>query len=287
MEIRTLSNIDLDELLAAFNEAFSDYHVPLQLTMDQLKGKIRADKTNFDYSVGAFIDGKLVGFILHGYDIIDHHRIVYNGGTGVIPSQRKHGLTKQMYDFILPYLRAANVDSLVLEVMTQNIQAIKSYEKVGYQVARKLICYRGEMNTMDNAEMMIEEMFEYNWENIRSFWDFSPSWQNSSNVLEELMNTNKSYGAFVNNQLIGYIVYNPVAKRVQQFAVDTRYRRKKIATTLFNHLSKVYDRNFTIINVDEGSQATNEFLLKIGLKNFVEQLEMKLQLNPNQAIEIP
>jgi len=279
MEIKTLENIDLEELLHTFNQSFSDYFVPLQLTLDQLKSKLSADKINFAYSVGAFKDHKLVGFILHGFDTVDSKRLVYNGGTGVIPAQRKQGLTQQMYDFILPTLRADSIDQLVLEVIVQNIQAIKVYQKVGFKIERKLICYKGAINASSNSEIRIGEMLEYNWEKLKSFWDFTPSWQNSASVLEELKDTNKLFGAYMHGELVGYIVYNPQSKRSQQFAVDHKYRGLKIGSSLFNFIGNEYEKNLSIINVDETSKSTHAFLTSIGLENFVEQLELKLVLN--------
>ncbi|MEJ2113072.1 MAG: GNAT family N-acetyltransferase, partial [Flavobacteriaceae bacterium] len=102
MEIRTLAGIDNIKILTVFNESFSDYFVPFRLTEDQLKSKIIADKIDLELSVGVFENGKLIGFILNGFDFINNQNVVYNGGTGVIPEKRGLGLTKQMYIFNLP-----------------------------------------------------------------------------------------------------------------------------------------------------------------------------------------
>lgn len=278
IEIKTLGGIHLDELLSVFNASFSDYFVPLQLNLEQLKGKLISDKTNLDYSVGAFADNRLVGFILHGYDTIGSKKLLYNGGTGVIPNYKKRGLTKKMYAYILPILKSENINTLVLEVITGNIQAIKSYEQVGYKVTRKLICYKGSTDVIGDTKIKIMEQTEYAWESLRKFWDFQPSWQNSTNVLDGLKHINQSHCVMIDNQVAAYIVYNPLSKRIQQFAVKPEYRRQKIASTLFAYLCKHYDRNLTIINVDESSKTTNEFLTRIGFKNYIEQMEMKLEL---------
>jgi ribosomal protein S18 acetylase RimI-like enzyme len=278
MEINLLDKISIEELLSTFNESFSDYFVPLHLTPDQMKGKIKADKTNFAYSTGAFIDNRLVGFILHGFDVIDNKKVVYNGGTGVIPGQRKQGLTKKMYDFILPLLKSENIDTLLLEVISQNAHAIKIYETVGYKVTRKLICYKGEIKAISNPQVEIREMSDHDWKEMILFWDFTPSWQNSKRVCEEMKYTNRSYGAYINDKLIGYLIYDPLRNTVQQFAVDSKYRRNKVASTLFHHIINLHKRQLAIINVDEGSQATTDFLTSIGFEKFAEQLEMKMDL---------
>lgn len=143
MTIKTLEGISSQEILEVFNHSFSDYFIPFKLTHEQLVDKMKADRTDLSLSVGAFENDKLVAFILHGFDTINNEKIVYNGGTGVIPENRGAGLTKQMYSFILPLLKKKGIHKLLLEVISNNVQAIKSYKKSGFKVKRTLTCYKG------------------------------------------------------------------------------------------------------------------------------------------------
>ncbi|WP_458626783.1 hypothetical protein [Winogradskyella sp. PC D3.3] len=81
MEIKTLAGIDYKSILSAFNNSFSDYFIPFQLTEEQLRLKMLADKTDLNLSVGVFEKGQLMAFILHGFDSINNENLVYNGGT--------------------------------------------------------------------------------------------------------------------------------------------------------------------------------------------------------------
>lgn len=278
MEIRTLQHCSIDQILAAFNESFSDYKVPLQLTRDQLLNKMNSERVDLAWSVGAFRDDKLVGFILHGFDTISNKKILYNAGTGVIPAARGGGLSGRMYDFLMPSLRANQIDSVILEVITENDPAIRSYGKSGFRTGRRLICYKGGIKATKNEDVVMEEMKYCDWEKLRSFWDFTPTWQNSVNTIEKLGSVCKRYGAYINGQLAGYLVFNPVSKRVHQFGVDPTYRRQKIASTMFNHIGEP-GNGISLINVEKNSTASNRFLESIGLVKFIEQQEMKLVLN--------
>jgi len=282
MEIKTLNGIDHKEILDVFNESFSDYFIPFKLSQEQLDAKMLVDKTDLNLSVGAFENGKLIAFILHGFDRINNENIIYNGGTGVIPRKRGAGLTHKMYQVILPILIEKGIHKLLLEVITDNIQAIKSYEKSGFKTNRALLCYKGTVSVSNsNLNFDIQNLQDYNWELMESFWDINPTWQNSKSVSNALQHSNISLGAFLNNQLVGYILYNPISKRIQQIAVSEDYRRKGIASSLFFELIKKYGNSFSIINVDKSSKSMPVFLDKIGFDMNLEQLEMTLELDKN------
>jgi len=284
MEIKTLEDIDKKDILNVFNESFSDYFIPFKLSEEQLTSKMLADKTDLNLSVGVFENEILIAFILHGFDKINNEKVIYNGGTGVIPKKRGSGLTKQMYLFILPLLKKSGINKLQLEVITENVQAINSYKKSGFRIDRELLCYKGEVSTSSlNSNLNIKKLQDYNWNLMESFWDIYPTWQNSKNVINELKYNNISLGAYIENQLVGYIIYSPNNKRIQQIAVSKDFRQRRIASTLIDEIIRTYGNTFSIINVDKSSKCINTFLEKIGLEKNLEQLEMKLQLDRNYS----
>jgi GNAT superfamily N-acetyltransferase len=279
MEIKTLEGTATKEIAQVFNEAFKGYFIPLNFTEEQLKSKMIADKTDLSLSVGVFEKGNLVAFILHGFDVINKQKVVYNGGTGVIPENRGAGLTQQMYQFILSQLLDRGIDRLILEVIDKNIPAIKSYENSGFKAKRSLMCYKGKIDMSSiNEDVDIKELGTYNWQLMQSFWDIYPTWQNSKSTVNQLQSTNVSLGAYKNNELVGYVIYNPNNNRIQQIAVNKGNRNKRIASTLIANLSKTYGTALSIVNVDKQSKETNGFLKNMGLKNNLEQIEMELVL---------
>lgn len=285
MEIKTLEGVDIKEIVKVFNGSFSDYFVPFKLTQEQLTSKMLVDKIDLSLSVGVFENKKLIAFILHGFDTINNQKVIYSGGTGVIPEKRGFGLTKEMYLFILPLLIKKGINKLILEVITKNIQAVKSYEKSVFKVKRELLCYKGEVgiSNTNSSNIKIKELQKYNWELMESFWDIFPTWQNSKSVVNELKYNNTSLGAYIENQLVGNVIYNPTNKRIQQIAVSKEFRKKKIASSLVFKLKERCGNTISIINVDKKSNGVNDFFNKIGLENNLEQLEMELELNKNYS----
>ena len=279
MELKTLDGIGTAEITKVFNSSFADYFIPFKLTPEQMETKMKADKVNLGLSVGAFDDGALAGFILHGLDSIGNKKLLYNGGTGVLPKARGQGLTQSMYRFILPYLMEKGIHKLQLEVISKNIQAIRSYEKSGFKISRELYCYTGKVNaTRVNKKLVIKALDHYPWNVLDTFKDTQPTWQNSNKVLEG-SNTNEILGAYLNTQLVGYASFNSLSSRLQQLAEHKNFRRKGIATTLVMELQEKYGNAMAAINVDTKDRGMNAFLQQIGLNLHLTQLEMELYLS--------
>lgn len=274
MEFKTLANIELDELLEVFNLSFSDYIVPFHLTKEILAAKIIAEKLDMNISVGAFEEGKLVSFILQSEKLENGQKIIYNGGTGVVPGSRGKGLVRKMYDFIIPYLKERGADVLLLEVIEGNAAAIRAYENLGFTIIRKLLCFRGNINSgVENSTVTIKSLEDFQWDNLRSFWDIEPSWQGSEYVLNPMPENYQALGAYSDENLVGYIIYNPGARRVLQIAVDKKYRKQGIGSGLFTAIAD--GQSVAINNVDDVSKETDVFLdKKIGLQNWLSQFEM-------------
>lgn len=275
MQIKTLKDTSTKELFQVFNLSFSDYFVPLKLTEEQLKTKLIADKIDLNLSVGVFKEGHLIAFILHGIDTINQEKWAYNGGTGVIPKQRGQGLTKQMYQFILPKLKEKGINHLVLEVISENIPAITSYQKSGFKIQRTLNCFKGELKDLKvNPNIEIQSLKTILWHELQTFWDIHPTWQNSIQTLNTIKDQITIYGAFRYTKLIGYVVFNPSSKRIQQIAISKIHRKQGIASTLLSKLKEEYGRELSVINVDQRNADINLFFKRIGLEMVLEQKEM-------------
>ncbi len=277
--IQTLENTDTNTILNTFNLAFSDYVVPMRITEEQLINKMKTENIRLDYSVGAFNQNELIAFILHGQNTINGKSIVYNGGTGVIPTQRGQKLTAQLYEFILPKLRAEQIDSVLLEVITTNLPAVTTYEKIGFKTLRTLDCFKGNILQQPvNPAYEIKELKNWDWNLLCSFWDWNPTNQNGISAIE----INKSYlislGIYKGEELCGYLIYNPKSNRIQQFAVAKAHRNKGLASQLFSHIAQQHTSEVAMINIDHSSAETLAFLQKTGFEKTISQYEMELKL---------
>ncbi len=279
MEIRTLAGISAKEISECFNKAFSDYAVPLNFSAEELKNKMINDGVDLQLSSGAFHNGKLIGFVLHGIGYVNGKKYAYNGGTGVIPEARGQSLTRNLYEFITPKLKDQDINSCVLEVIDSNKPAIFTYQKIGFDKTRNLSCYRGFIKKEKRIpSISIGENLSPNWESIKEFWDWSPTWQNSQEAVERSCEKLKTITIERSGNRFGYLIYDPTSGKVIQFAVKKEFRNQGFGTLLFSELTKRLQKEIIIINIDSQDLNTLSFLGSIGLKPYIDQYEMKLKL---------
>ena len=276
MEIRNLSAVPLSELTQVFNQAFEGYFVPLQLTEEAMATKIRSENINLNYSVGVFDHNQLKGFILHGLQMQSGRKMVYNGGTGVVPEFRGNQWTEQMYGAVIPLLKQDGIYEHQLEVIEQNTKALRIYEKIGFNTVRTLSCFKGRLERILEPEVSIREVPIPRFEVYTGFWNFSPTWQNDTPAILRALDSHKVIEMNKDEELIGYAIYAPSNGRVKQFAIHPAYRCRGYGRALFGYLCNVPEkREVNLINIDERDASSMAFFKAIGFQRFLGLLEMK------------
>ncbi|MDM1404832.1 GNAT family N-acetyltransferase [Myroides marinus] len=210
MQIITLENIDKALIHQVINDSFWDYIEPFSLTLEQLEFKIYAEQVDLSLSVGVLDNGRLVAFILHGIQLENNHLLAYNGGTGVILEYRKQGLVQKMYAFLEPVFQQRKVKRIVLEVIQENIAAISSYQRLGFTVSRQFNCYDGilRQDIQSSETFDIRPLSLIKWAEVKPFWDITPAYQCSESLIEQVLDEVNSLGLYVEDKLVGYIVFN-------------------------------------------------------------------------------
>ncbi|MFK8054774.1 MAG: GNAT family N-acetyltransferase [Saprospiraceae bacterium] len=282
LTLATLENTSLTQITNAFNEAFSDYYFPISFTEQKFADKFKTEGGRLDLSVGVFENDDLVAFILHFIDDKEGVTYIYNGGTGVVPTHRGNGLTAKMHAFIEPIIKEVDVSRMVLEVLTQNAPAIKVYKKQGYRIGRELWCFSGSLKKQPNTTLAkgydIINLAQPDWKRFQTFWDFSPTWQNSISTLKNLTMDFNIIGIVYETQLVGYLIYSPKHKRVHHLAVAKTHRQQGIGGSLLRHLFTLEKSKISMINIDTRIAGMKHLLESHGLENFSNQYEMEKAL---------
>jgi hypothetical protein len=102
----------------------------------------------------AFDGNRPVGFVLNAIKTINGIKIAWNGGTGVSMDYQGQGIGKLLMEATTEMYRKESVDRATLEVLTDNIQGIKLYERWGYEKVDTLISFSNKGSDSINRKVM-------------------------------------------------------------------------------------------------------------------------------------
>ncbi|MDA1120965.1 MAG: GNAT family N-acetyltransferase [Bacteroidetes bacterium] len=270
----------MPQMHRSFTEAFEDYAVNFELSYHQFANRLlRKLNIEFDYSMGAFSGDKLVGFLFHTINTYDRKMMAYNGGTGIIPGHRGYGLTKKMYEILIPSIATSGAQAIVLEVLKTNKIAIKTYRQIGFEKIRIFESFRliNEVEMKETRDLSILKSVDLKAE-YETFGNQSVSFGDTFDQLQYNLENERILEAWISNEPVGYIIFQPSLGRISQFAVQKQFRRKGIGTNLIREAQNESLKPLTVINVHKRDHETIKFLGATGFIHSLTQLEMQLPL---------
>ena len=271
------------QLYETFTEAFSDYVYPFALTETQFQNHIALNAVDLDQTIGCIDDGRLVGFSLNGFGLWDGKETVYDAGTGVVPTYRRQGISDAMFEMMIPIFQERGIKQCLLEVIKGNDGAIDLYKKLGFDTTRELALLQcdGVITSAYEppSDVEIREIDDPDWAQLSTFWDGSPSWQNSIDAVGRSSAMKKIAGAFTDGRCVGYVVYSSQFGRIAQMAVSFNYRNRGIGTMLLQKVQCDTAQGYSlqIINIDKDLSAAVSFFAERGFYERLSQYEMLLK----------
>lgn len=277
---QSLEKTNHETLHKAFLEAFSDYQVKIDLPFWKFEQMLQRKGFHPEMSIGAFENDRLVGFVLNGFRMWNGKETVYDIGTGIIGEYRRQGLTSDMLLHIKKLLKDKRVEQYLLEVLKENQAAIQLYQKQGFTVEREFSCFQ-----LDKAEFIstttckVEKTAQLDLNQLKEFWDFKPSWQNSIESICAIPEAFSYLIARVDETIAGYGVIDKRTGDLPQIAVNKDFRGRGIAGSILTKLlENTASENISVINVEAESKSVEKFLEKAGFEFEVGQYEMLLKL---------
>ncbi len=282
LDMPDLRSVNRAQIHRAFLEAFADYAMDASgTTEERLLLRMKKNAVDYDISPGLYDDDRLVGFTLIGVDTWGGSLSAYDAGTGIVPDFRKQGWARRMFDHALPTLRTRGVERFVLEVLQQNEPAIKAYRKSGFEIARELRCYAGqvaelrELNRASSIDLRPIDRTEL--ARLEQTADWVPSFENRFSAIGAIADHVQLTGAFVDGDCVGAIAYSPALRWLLTLVVSAEHRRRGVGTALIRHLAGTFDdsvERLTALNVDGGDAGMQSFFEAIGFTHLIDQYEM-------------
>ena len=273
----SLENTAVNELFSVFAEAFSDYMIPVNMSLERFTRNMRRNEYDGRVSAGAFSDGKLVGFIMSGRRVHDGILSAYDMGTGVIPEYRSRGIAGNMIEHLKCLLDQEGVSRYVLEVIRDNERALNLYRRKGFEIRREFTCFQIDKSRLKGVSSFhVEHVPSLDFDHVKGFQDASPSWQNSA---ESILSDNDRYVFSVisaGGRVCAYAVSDPATGDIAQFAVSHECRGRGMGKSLLTDIrDNTAASTLRVVNV--GDEATRSFLTHLDFVPFAEQYEMELR----------
>lgn len=279
MEIKSLGGIPFTEIHKAFTRAFIDYELP-PMSIDQLRQMLSRRGLKQELSMGAFVDGEIVSFTLNGIDQWDGMLTAYDTGTATIKEYRGQGLARKIFNETVPVLKEAGVAQYLLEVLQHNEKAVNLYKGLGFEVIREFDYFSTEIenlkvNSRINLDVEIRKLEIPSLEEIETFWDFKPAWQNSLDSINRTPHSFLAFGAYLKEELIGYGITEFDSGDITQLSVKRAFRRKGVGTALLRQLIELIPiATLKVINTDSSELSMLRFLKSVNLEISGKQFEM-------------
>ncbi len=272
MQVESLNKIEFEELLDCFLKAFEGYFVKMPTDPNYYRDRWRMAKVDYRLSYGMFDQGNLIGFIINAVDRRYGEMIAYNTGTGVLPEYRGRRMVKSIYEYALPDLKRNGITKCTLEVIVENIIAIKSYKSIGFEIGKTYQCFNGNLIVEDDESVSIREVdfSQIDWEAIPN-QDYY-SWDNQVATIES--GNYKYYHVFYQGSVESFFAIDPESGYIPQFELFKEGHNG--CSRFFTGIGRIYEK-IKINNIDVKLKSKIEYLNSIGIINVVDQFEMEMK----------
>lgn len=277
---KTLDNISIEVVHKTFQEAFSDYQVKIELPLWKFQQMLLRRGYHPAISIGAFQDERLVGIVLNGLRQWKGKVTAYDLGTGVIAEFRRQGITSEMLLQVKSLLKTKQVEQYFLEVLKTNQSAIELYNKQGFELQREFSCYQLEKEKfIPKTSVKVKHLERLELKELREFWNFEPSWQNSESSIEAVPEAFEYVIAEYSSTVIAYGMIDKKTGDIPQIAVHKDNRRKGIGSSILSELVRSTDaQRVSVLNVEASDKNMNDFMVQSGFNYQVGQYEMLLKV---------
>lgn len=273
-----LEGTSTETLYKTFLDAFSDYQVKIDLPFWKFEQMLQRRGYSSEISIGAFEDERLVGFVLNGFRDWNGKTTVYDLGTGVVPKYRRQGLTSDMLQRIKKLFKEKQIEQYLLEVIKSNTSAVQLYKKQGFTIQREFSCFELDKNKyIPLTTYDVEHVERVDLEQLKKFWDFKPSWQNSIPSINAIPEAFIFSVVRFDNIIVGYGIMDKKTGDIPQIAVDKKYRGNGIAKSIITDMIKSTESHkIYVLNVETQFKSVEDFFLRLGFERYTEQYEMLL-----------
>ncbi|SFE49118.1 Acetyltransferase (GNAT) family protein [Paenibacillus catalpae] len=136
---RPLSELPIKEVSELWNQAFEGYFVPAAIPLERFISRTATEGLSLEHSFACYVDGEPAGLVMNGFREQEDRKLAWNGGTAIVPAFRNKGIGKALMQRNLELYEELGVSQANLEAISQNDNAIRLYEGMGYEQVDRLL----------------------------------------------------------------------------------------------------------------------------------------------------
>lgn len=217
LRIQKLSDCTFTEITNVWNEAFSNYTVNFQNSVDQLSSMIGKKDLLPLCSLVAFDGNRPIGFVLNAVKPINGVKTAWNGGTGVSVKYQGQGIGNLLMEATMDIYYKESVEVASLEVLTDNVQGVKLYERWGYEKSDTLISFSnngmdiGNLNILKDVQQkyILKQGHVFDVKSIK-FYNNQVAWES---MCENIFNGHSLTISDQHGYPLGYALYKKIFDR--------------------------------------------------------------------------
>ena len=277
--IRPVDELDRQEFVRAVNLAYSDYFVPIALSVRSFDDLAARESVNLSASGAALVDGKIVGMGLLG--VREGHAWI--GGMGVVPAYRRQGIARQIMHYLIAQAARCGVRSVQLEVIVENTHAHHLYRMCGFKDVRQLYVlacgprHGLPVQPTPNGLTFDAERVGALVHHLDSFQGDRRPWQREPVVFDLIGRQVEALAARAGKALRGVCLH--IGDSYHRGLLDCKAATPEAGRALIGTLLARYpDAQFTYLNIAEDDPLLPLFR-EAGFATSVSQIEMFLYLD--------
>lgn len=270
----------IPELHKCLMESFSDYPVDMSyMTRHVMEKRIILDRVDFSYSVGAYYQNRMIGFIVIGIDNYRNELYAFDAGTGIVPNYRGKGVAGRMFELVVKKLKESRINKISLEVLQKNKNAIKAYNKSGFEIVDSYNAYRIKIDNSKKRNVInsIHEIKTIQLEDIlelTNYREYEPAWEYTNSAMQANRDDIEIFGAELNGEIKAYIAYHAGLNWIFCIGTHPELRGSNVYSILISHLlNHTNGQLIKFNNIPEGHHL-NQVLLNYGFEKYTSQFEM-------------
>ncbi|GGG16484.1 hypothetical protein GCM10007425_08560 [Lysinibacillus alkalisoli] len=266
MAFLSLQQLPTETATQLWNEAFSDYFVPIRMDEAAFQQRLLAYDLSPQYSTIATVEDDYAGIMLYGID----GDAAWIGGMATMPKYRGYGIARSLVAQAVTQSQALGIKILLLEVIVGNDKAINLYDSTNFKEVNRLGVAQGSLTAYEQVAIRLQETAVE-----QKHLDLQPQyipWQTHikrSPIVVDL---------FLQEQWLGYLAYQVEKDCIIVHQLVFKEPTQALVEAVITALYEKYGAVVCQLNNFDITTEVYQYLLDLGFEEQLQQIQMKYDM---------